>query len=90
MSRFDESYEDRREREREERRDYEGDVFYDVWRSGGNVDRINSDRVEDHYYQGMESQQAARIELRSQQPRNDEPDIDESDYERPEEEGDEL
>ena len=90
MSRWDESHEDRREREREERRDYEGDVTYDVWRSGGNVDRIDRDRVEDHYHQGMDSDQAARMEIRAQQPRMEEPDIDESDYQRPEEERDEL
>ena len=45
MSRYDESYEDRREREREDLRDFEGDVTYEVWRSGGNVDRIDRDRV---------------------------------------------
>ena len=48
------------------KRTYSDDVFYDVWRIGGNVDRINSDRVEDCYYQGIESQQAARIETEAQ------------------------
>ena len=84
MSRFGQSYEDRREREREERRDFEGDVTYEVWRSGGNVDRIDRDRVEDHYHQGMDSHQAASMEVRAQQPRMEEPDIDESYLERDE------
>jgi hypothetical protein len=39
MSRWDESYEDRRDREREERRRFEGDVFYDAWRRGLDPDR---------------------------------------------------
>jgi len=39
MGRWDESYEDRRDREREERRQFEGDVFYDAWRRGLNPDR---------------------------------------------------
>jgi hypothetical protein len=48
------------------KRTYSDDVFYDVWRIGGNVDQVNSDRVEDCYYQGIESQQAARIETEAQ------------------------
>jgi hypothetical protein len=39
MSRWDESYEQRRDREREERREFEGDVFYDAWRRGLDPDR---------------------------------------------------
>ena len=45
---------------------YSDDVFYRVWRSGGSVDQVNSDRVEDCYYQGIESQRAARIETEAQ------------------------
>lgn len=39
MSRWDESYEQRRDRDREERRQFEGDVFYDAWRRGLDPDR---------------------------------------------------
>lgn len=48
------------------KRAYSDDVFYGVWRNGGNVDQVNSDRVEDCYYRGIESQQAARIETEAQ------------------------
>jgi hypothetical protein len=65
-------YDERRAREREEQRRYENDVFYDVWRSGGNVDRINDDRVSDSYYDGRSAEDAARRELRSQRPHREE------------------
>ena len=58
-----------REEQREERREYEADVFYEVWRSGGNPDRINNDRVEDAYYNGCSYESATRRELNAQKPR---------------------
>ncbi len=58
----------REERRREERR-YEGDVVYDVWRNGGNPDHVDLDRIQDHFYNGDESTQATRDELRHQRPR---------------------
>ena len=52
---------------REEERKYQGDVIYDVWRRGGNVDAINTERVQGHYYEGDEYESAARDELKHQQ-----------------------
>lgn len=57
-----------REERREEERKYNADVYYEVWRSGGNPDRINDDRVEDSHYRGMFSDEAASRELRAQRP----------------------
>ena len=65
-----------REEQREERRKYEGDVAYEVWRSGGNPDRINDDRVENNFYDGHDYEYAARRELSTQKPRQ--PEYDES------------
>ena len=62
-------YEEQREKRREEQRRYKNDVFYDVWRSGGNPDRIDPDRVNQHYWDGMDSESAAMQELRSQRPK---------------------
>lgn len=66
-------YDDRREQRREEQRRYESDVFYEVWRSGGNTDRINPDRVQDRYWNGQDSESAARAELNAQRPKPQEP-----------------
>lgn len=55
-----------RDEQREEQRRYDEDVFYDVWRSGGNPDRIDAERVMDHYYDGHSHEEAARAELRRQ------------------------
>lgn len=68
MRHWDESYEQGRERQRDEERRYENDVFYDVWRSGGNPDRIDHDRVSDSRFDGLSSEDAARRELKSQRP----------------------
>jgi hypothetical protein len=91
MSIWGESYEDRREREREERREYENDVFYEVWRSGRDPDRIDYDRVDDNRWAGMDVDEAASVEIRAQQPRQQEYDFDEQyeQYEHSEEEGSE-
>lgn len=69
MSIWNESYEDRREREREERREFENDVFYEVWRSGRDPDRIDYDRVEDARLHGASADEAAKTEIRAQQPK---------------------
>ena len=63
------SYEERRE----EKRRYESDVFYEVWRSGGDTDRINPDRVQDRYWNGQDAESAASAELRAQRPKPQEP-----------------
>lgn len=59
------SYEERREEERK----YESDVFYEVWRSGGNPDRVDPDRIRDCYYNGYDTESAASVELRAQRPK---------------------
>lgn len=45
---------------------YESDVVYEVWRSGRNSDRVNYDRVCDHYYSGDDYSIAAAHEIRIQ------------------------
>lgn len=61
-----EEYERRREERRQEERRYEADVAYEVWRSGGDVDRIDRDRVHDAIADGLGSSEAARAEMRRQ------------------------
>ena len=56
---YRDDYYERREREREE---YRGDVFYEVWRSGGNPDRIDDDRVNDRFYDGYQADECAHAE----------------------------
>ena len=48
------------------RREYEGDVTYDVWRAGGNPDAIDRDRVDDHWREGDDVDIATRDEMRHQ------------------------
>jgi len=64
-------YEDRRERQREERRHYEADVSYDVWRSGGNPDAIDHDRVLENYDRSNPPDVAADRELQCQRQARD-------------------
>lgn len=52
--------------EDERRRNYENDVYYEVWRSGRDPDRINYDRVQENYYSGHTSEEAAAEEIRAQ------------------------
>lgn len=40
------------------------DTRVEVWARGGNADRINYDRVEGHYYNGLSPDQAAASEMR--------------------------
>lgn len=71
-------YESRREARRKEERRYHADVAYDVWRSGGNMDRVNYERVQDAFYNLVDSESAARAELRNQRP--PEPQMTEEEY----------
>lgn len=57
-----------REEQREDRRQYEGDVVYEVWRNGGNPDAVNMDLLEDRYYEGVPANDAAASEIRRQRP----------------------
>jgi hypothetical protein len=58
--------------QREERRRYEADVVYETWRSGGDPDRVNVERTEEHYYNGDSCENAVRDELRHQRPKSQE------------------
>lgn len=60
------------ERIREERRAYEADVTYGVWRRGGDVDRIDHDRVSECYFRGDDWDAAATVELRHQRAKRQE------------------
>ena len=62
------SDEDRNVR-REEQRQYENDVFYEVWRGGGDPDRIDYDRVSENYQNGNSPEDTARVELKRQTPK---------------------
>jgi len=55
------------EERREERRRYEHDVYYEVWRRGGNPDSIDPDRVADQYYTGRDYHDAASSVIREQE-----------------------
>lgn len=65
-----------REEQREERRRYEADVDYEVWRMGGNMDQVNRERVEEHYYAGYSIDDAARAEMRRIRPAQKPPEFD--------------
>ena len=68
------------ERRAEERR-YEADVAYEVWRAGGNLDNINSDRVQRHMDECDPAEMAARNEIRHQRKREpEEPDTEQPDW----------
>jgi hypothetical protein len=56
------------EQQREDRRRYIADVEYEVWRNGGDIDRVDRDRVVDSYYDGRSEDCAASAELRRQRP----------------------
>ena len=40
-------------------REYEGDVWYEVWRSSGNPDAVDTEDVQDYYEQGYYPEEAA-------------------------------
>lgn len=67
-------------------RQFEGDVVYDVWRSGGNPDAVSHDRLRDDYYDDRSVDEVVARELRSQRrPPEPESEI-ETEEEYPEEE----
>lgn len=66
---MNDNYEDRRTQRREEERKYQGDVWYEVWRSGGDPDRLSPDRIQDDFYRGLDYIQAASNEMKRQQPK---------------------
>ena len=53
-------------------KDYEYDVQYEVWRKGGNPDRVDSDRIEDYYEEGLYSEEAAQREINIQRRKKEE------------------
>lgn len=57
--------------EQREKRRYEADVSYEVWRSGGNPDRIDHDRVNQRYWDGQSTDAAASAVLRAQRPKRE-------------------
>jgi hypothetical protein len=54
---------------RDESREYENDVFYEVWRRGGDTDCINPDRVSDYYWNDVSTSAAASRELERMRPK---------------------
>lgn len=54
-----------------DRKSYDGDVYYEVWRSGGNPDRVDPDRLDDYRWNGVEPETAARRELTRQRPQHE-------------------
>jgi len=50
-----------------DRHEYEGDVVYEVWRSGGNPDALHPDSVDDSYWSGESPETCAHRELQRQQ-----------------------
>lgn len=54
---------------RDERREYEADIIYDVWRFGGNPDRVDYDRMSDAFYERIPAEDFVRSELRRQRPK---------------------
>lgn len=67
MSRwYDSEAESQREARRNEQRQFEANVYYEVWRAGGNPDRINPDRVDDAFWNSR-TEEAVVEELMRQQ-----------------------
>lgn len=62
-------YDERRKQQREEEHRYQMDAMYEVWRAGGNTDRIDYDRVSNHRDNGDSYETAAGDELRRQRPK---------------------
>lgn len=50
----------------EEERRYKEDVSYEVYRRGGNVDRIDDNRVESNFHNNSSVERCAEIEVRKQ------------------------
>ena len=49
--------------------DFDADVLFQVWRNGGNPDRIDFDRVDDSRARGYSEDDAAARELTAQRRR---------------------
>lgn len=43
-------------------RKYQGDVEYEIWRSGGNPDAVDLDRLRDRFDEGISIEHAAFLE----------------------------
>jgi hypothetical protein len=52
----------------DESRKYNNDVFYEVWRRGGDPDRIDCDRVADDRYDGLSASESASAQIERQRP----------------------
>lgn len=65
---YGDDYETRRAERREEERRYQADVSYDVWRSGGDPDRVDRERVSDDFRDGVHRDDSASAALRRQRP----------------------
>lgn len=55
-----------RDERRAERRKYEGDVYFEVWRSGGNPDAVGPDVVDSAFADGRYAEDVAADEVRRQ------------------------
>jgi len=55
---------------RDERDELRGDVWYEVWRSGGNPDLVDDDRLDDCLDSGAYPEECAMSEVRRQRRRH--------------------
>ena len=55
--------------DRSKRQDFNGDVAYDVWRSGGDPDSIDETRLDEAYWDGYEAEAFAESEVIRQRNR---------------------
>lgn len=61
---------------KDDKQDYEDDVYYEIWRRGGNPDAVRPDDVDDYYYNDYSIGEAASAVLERQRRSRD--DYDES------------
>ena len=66
------TYEERREEERKEEREYRGDLIYEVWRRGGNPDRVDGDMADHYRDRGYSPDGAAASIMRQDRERREE------------------
>ncbi len=57
-----------------DRRQWEGDVLYEVWRNGGNVDAVDRDDIRDGYERGESPEDEAAYWLRRSRRRDEDDD----------------
>lgn len=57
-----------REERRQEEREYRGDLWYEVWRAGGNPDRVSYEDAADWHDRGVDARHAASAILQAQGP----------------------